>query len=476
MVNYVNRISTLAADPADGSTDGLIDETDKMHTGIVKAIEARNQGNYVISFGTLVQTDGGSNTTLTINSNTTDLVYKRKGKVYVISGGDKTINMSNRSSSTRYDMLVITDHQGTLAIRTGTLDGTNAVIPDLTLGDVPVALIQVTSDAANDATGRLIQFFGRDKREDEITVAYSNSGAYAKTATITAASGVATIQAESSCDVKVKLAGTAAGDTFEVTDSADQVQFKVQGDGAVSVPNGTFTAGTTVIQSSDSSTNSVVFPMKVSEITSGTPANGLGVGVEFEVETSAGNNEIGATIAAVTTDVSSGSEDFKIVFKAMSAGNAATEMLSLTANNVITPAGGRIITPAFGYAFGGGVYVSGSSGSKGTISFSRIAILDVRNSSNNYFELPNTSGVESGQMITLKNPTTASAIISPVSGQEIDFGETTNALIGSANVLTLTTNACVTLMCYKSWDKGNLTDNNGLGLAQDGWLVISQTA
>ena len=241
MVNYVNRISTLAEDPAAGATDGLIDETDKIHTGIVKALEARSQGNYVISMGTLAQTDGGSNTTFTINGATTNLVYKRNGKVITISS-NKTVNLTNKSSSDRYDMLVITDDSGTLAIRAGTLSGTSALVPELTLGDVPVALIQVLAASDNDVTNRHIQFFGTDKREDEITIAYSNSGTYTKTATITAASGVATIQAESSCDVKVKLAGTAAGDTFEVTDSADQVQFKVQGDGAVSVPNGTFTA------------------------------------------------------------------------------------------------------------------------------------------------------------------------------------------------------------------------------------------
>ena len=474
MVNYVNRISTLAEDPAAGATDGLIDETDKIHTGIVKALEARSQGNYVISMGTLAQTDGGSNTTFTINGATTNLVYKRNGKVITISS-NKTVNLTNKSSSDRYDMLVITDDSGTLAIRAGTLSGTSALVPELTLGDVPVALIQVLAASDNDVTNRHIQFFGTDKREDEITIAYSNSGTYTKTATITAASGVATIQAESSCDVKVKLAGTAAGDTFEVTDSADQVQFKVQGDGAVSVPNGTFTAGTTVIQSSDSSTNSVVFPMKVSEITSGTPANGLGVGIEFEVETSSGNNEIGASIAAVTTDVSAGSEDFEIVFKAMAAGNAAAEMLSLDANNVTTPTNGRIITPGFGYNFGGAVYVSGPTGSKGSISFARVVLLDVRNSANNFFELPATSGVSSGQLITLKNPTTSSAIISPQSGDEIDFGQTTNALVTSANVITLGQLDCITLMCYKSWDKNNLTDGNGLGATQSGWFVVHQT-
>ena len=233
--------------------------------------------------------------------------------------------------------------------------------------------------------------------------------------------------------------------------------------------------GTLEITNSDSTTNAVVFPLKISEETSGTPANGLGVGIQFEVETSAGNNEIGATMEVVTTDVSSGSEDFKIVFKAMAAGSAAAEMLSLDANNVTSPTNGRIITPGFGYNFGGAVYVSGPTSSKGNISFARVAILDVRNSANNFFALPASAGVSNGQLITLKNPTSVSAIISPQSGDEIDFGSTNNAMIGSANVLTLPSAGCVTLMCYSGWDKNNLTDSNGLGVTQSGWFVVNQT-
>ena len=233
--------------------------------------------------------------------------------------------------------------------------------------------------------------------------------------------------------------------------------------------------GTLEITNSDSTTNAVVFPLKISEETSGTPANGLGVGIQFEVETSAGNNEIGATMEVVTTDVSSGSEDFKIVFKAMAAGSAAAEILSLDANNATSPTSGRILTPGFGYNFGGAVYVSGPTSSKGNISFARVVILDVRNSANNFFALPASSGVSNGQLITLKNPTNVDAIISPQSGDEIDFGSTNNGMIGSANVLTLPGAGCVTLMCYSGWDKNNLTDSNGLGATQSGWFVVNQT-
>lgn len=57
----------------------------------------------------------------------------------------------------------------------------------------------------------------------------------------------------------------------------------------------------------------------------GTPANGIGVSVEFEVETSVSNNEIGAIIEAVVTDVTSTSEDFDLILKTMAAGATAAE-------------------------------------------------------------------------------------------------------------------------------------------------------
>jgi hypothetical protein len=76
----------------------------------------------------------------------------------------------------------------------------------------------------------------------------------------------------------------------------------------------------------DATTNAVTNLLKLTHTTSGTPANGIGVGMQFEVETSANNNEIGATIEAVASDVTSTSEDFYLSLKTMIAGAAATEV------------------------------------------------------------------------------------------------------------------------------------------------------
>ena len=75
---------------------------------------------------------------------------------------------------------------------------------------------------------------------------------------------------------------------------------------------------------------------KFTSTSTGTPATGIGVGLEFEVETAAANNEIGAVIEAVTTDVDPTNEDFDLVFKTMLSGDAATEVLRLTSGGTLT--------------------------------------------------------------------------------------------------------------------------------------------
>lgn len=61
-----------------------------------------------------------------------------------------------------------------------------------------------------------------------------------------------------------------------------------------------------------------------------TPLVGSGVSINFESETADNNYEVGASIEAVTTDVTSTSEDFDIAFKVMRAGATATEVARLT--------------------------------------------------------------------------------------------------------------------------------------------------
>jgi hypothetical protein len=92
------------------------------------------------------------------------------------------------------------------------------------------------------------------------------------------------------------------------------------------------------VESLTANANAVQQNVRITHTTTGAPVAGIGVGVEFEVETSNNNNEVGATIEAVTTDVTATSEDFDLVFKTMAAGAAAAERMRL--NNIGLGIGG----------------------------------------------------------------------------------------------------------------------------------------
>lgn len=87
--------------------------------------------------------------------------------------------------------------------------------------------------------------------------------------------------------------------------------------------------------SETAATNTIIDVARLEARSSGTPANGIGVGLLFAAETAANNFEIGARIEAVTTDVTAASEDFDLVFKTMAAGAAAAERMRIGSTGLV---------------------------------------------------------------------------------------------------------------------------------------------
>ena len=79
----------------------------------------------------------------------------------------------------------------------------------------------------------------------------------------------------------------------------------------------------------NSTTNGVTDVLKLQAQSSGTPAIGIGTGIEFSTETAAGTLETGGIIESVTTGITPTSEEFDMIFKTMSSGATAAERLKL---------------------------------------------------------------------------------------------------------------------------------------------------
>jgi hypothetical protein len=98
------------------------------------------------------------------------------------------------------------------------------------------------------------------------------------------------------------------------------------------------------ITATTAATNTATEVLILDSQSSGTPAAGIGTTVSFATETAAGNTEVGMQISAITTDVSSGSEDFDFVLRLMAAGATASEIARITSVGAMTLAGNIVVT------------------------------------------------------------------------------------------------------------------------------------
>lgn len=119
-----------------------------------------------------------------------------------------------------------------------------------------------------------------------------------------------------------------ASDITGATEDFDMMIMLMQG-GATAAERWHIDSGGVVTQSaSTAATNAVEDVLNIKHSTSGTEADGIGIGILFTQETGA-VDEIIASIDAVATDVTGATEDGEIVFSTMTAGAAATEKLRI---------------------------------------------------------------------------------------------------------------------------------------------------
>ena len=158
--------------PANQIRDGL----DFPHSGIFKTLYEAARGNYALKNG-----DTGSlGFNITFSNGTSPRIAVAAGKVFR-DGKYVSVNAITASSDTQlsrptsghYYHLVVVAANNTIVVRDIT-DGSSATddIPELTAGDIPIALIKVAHDA-NVATASLpTQFFTSNKTDNNLSVGY----------------------------------------------------------------------------------------------------------------------------------------------------------------------------------------------------------------------------------------------------------------------------------------------------------------
>ena len=137
-------------------------------------------------------------------------------------------------------------------------------------------------------------------------------------------------------EIESFLNGTTASADITISGTMTADQFQTAADGS-SIGSGAYIIGEgddaglywdgtqIVLEASSALTNSPQY-LDFKHTTSGTPAAGIGVGLKATVDTAARNNEVGALLELITTDVTNGSEDFDFVIKLMAGGAAAAEV------------------------------------------------------------------------------------------------------------------------------------------------------
>jgi len=148
-------ISTLATNP----TAQLKDNTDNIHSGIIKALHAATGENRGIDGFGLTQVDGGTTSSFQVAAGK----VLRDGKLVSVSGATLTTTTATiaPNSNDWYGVIVVTS-SNVLAWRHGAVTGKAttgaATVAELATADIPLIVIKVDTGDANDATDRLHQF------------------------------------------------------------------------------------------------------------------------------------------------------------------------------------------------------------------------------------------------------------------------------------------------------------------------------
>lgn len=127
------------------------------------------------------------------------------------------------------------------------------------------------------------------------------------------------------------------------------------------------------IETVDATTNTIVYPFRISHTTTATAAIGGGVGMEFETENASGTMRVTGTIENPMTDATNATEDADIVFSAIKAG-ALTEALRVTSvGKLVIPTGSNTSAGVSGAMTAGSITISTTAVTASSLIFLSVA-------------------------------------------------------------------------------------------------------
>ena len=310
--NVVFDASDNALEFADNAKGvfGAGDDLQIYHDGTNSYIENNTNELFIQGDGITLRSDTGTETYIAADVNGAVELYHDNSKKLETTATGITV-----TGSIAMDGLHLDDNEKLTLGDSSSPDleifhnGSNSFIADTGTGSLVISSNELKiQNVANDEV--MAQF----SQDGAVTLLHNNVTKFA-----TDADGVnVTGQIDVSTDLNV-------GDDVSLTSDAAVINL-----GAGSEVNITHVHDTGILLNvENATTNAVTDVLKLQAQSSGTPAAGIGTGIEFSTETAAGTLETGGVIESVTTGITPTSEEFDMVFKTMSSGATAAERLKL---------------------------------------------------------------------------------------------------------------------------------------------------
>ena len=258
--------------------------------------------------GTIVGANSAAAGTFTNLTASTNLTLASGATVTAILDEDNLVSNSDTSLATQQSIKAYVD---------GQIAGANELSEILANGNVTAGtgIDLIDNDKIRFGTGNDLEIF--HNASDSII---NDAG-----------TGSLKLQQGGATKLEVTSTGVTVSDDLVVNDdvslSSDAAVINLGADGEVTLTHQADVG--VLLDVENATTNGVTDVLKLQAKSTGTPAVGIGVGVEFSTETAASTIETGGVIESVATGLTPTSEEFDMVFKTMSAGATAAERLKL---------------------------------------------------------------------------------------------------------------------------------------------------